>query len=201
MDVEKWRTTRLREKPTTKINTINSHVTMLRALLSKAVAWGILKTHPLEGLKNIKADKAGRVRYLTPAEEKRLRAALTARDERRAAKRAKANEWRRARGYKEWPADATDHLTPIVLLALNTGLRKGEIFGLRWADVDLTRAQLTVRGDGAKSGQTRYVPLNVEAGRVLKDMAGDRRNGERTYSMAARTASPSTISRKRGRHS
>ena len=92
----------------------------------------------------------------------RLRTALEARDTRRNAKREAANRWRRERGYAEWPAEKPDHLTPIVLLALNTGLRRGEIFNLRWTDVDLVGAQLTVRGEGAKSGQTRHVPLNAK---------------------------------------
>ena len=107
------------------------------------------------------------MRYLSPDEEKRLRAALEARDAGRNKKREAANRWRRERGYAEWPADNPDHLTPIVLLALNTGLRKGEIFDLQWSDVDLAGALLTVRGEGAKSGQTRHVPLNTEAVDVL----------------------------------
>ena len=110
------------------------------------------------------------MRYLSPAEEKRLRAALIARDTTRRAERATANDWRRERGYALWPEHGTytDHLTPIVLLALNTGLRRGELFNLRWADVDLTRAIVTVQGGGAKSGQTRHVPLNSEAEAVLE---------------------------------
>ena len=162
--VEKWRTARLkRETKRPKPATVNSHVTMLKAALAKAVAWKALPAHPLEDVKPIKADHTGRVRYLTPAEEQRLRKALIARDASRAARREQANRWRRERGYAEWPAEAPDHLTPIVLLALNTGLRKGEIFGLHWRDVELGSAQVTVRGAGARSGQTRYVPLNTEA--------------------------------------
>ena len=34
---------------------------------------------------------------------------------------------------------------PIWLLALTTGLRKGELLGLRWQDVDLDRGVLRVR--------------------------------------------------------
>jgi integrase len=122
----------------------------------------------LTDVKPITADRTGRVRFLTPEEETRLRKALAKRDARRRARRVRSNRWRRARGYEPWPPDAPDHLTPIVSLALNTGLRKGEIFNLRWADADLRRAQLTVRGTGAKSGQTRHVPLNREAVAVLR---------------------------------
>lgn len=147
---------------------MNSHITMLKAALAKAVAWKVIPPHPLEDVKPIKADNTGRVRYLTPAEEQRLRKALTARDASRAARREQANRWRLERGYAEWPADASDHLTSIVLVALNTGQRKGEIFGLHWRDIDLAGAQLTVRGEGAKSGQTRYVPLNTEVLEVLR---------------------------------
>ena len=62
----------------------------------------------------------------------------------------------------------TDYVTPLVLLAMNTGLRRGELLQLRWRDLDLQRRILTVRGERAKTRQTRHVPLNSVATRVLK---------------------------------
>ena len=62
-----------------------------------------------------------------------------------------------------------DHFKPIILLLLNTGLRRGELLNLQWADVSLDRnPQVTVRGEGAKSGQTRHVPLNSTAADTLR---------------------------------
>ena len=51
----------------------------------------------------------------------------------------------------------------MVLVSMNTGLRRGELLGLTWENVDLGRRTVTVEGYGAKSGQTRHVPLNAEA--------------------------------------
>lgn len=118
----------------------------------------------------MKEDTTGVVRFLTADEEARLCAALTDRDSERRSARAQANEWRRERSYPLLPVlgKYTDHLTPIVLLAMNTGLRRGELFQLMWRDVDMDRAMLAVRGEGAKSGRTRHVPLNTEAVEVLR---------------------------------
>lgn len=136
--VEKWRTERLRAG--TKPTTLNRDVTALKAALSKAVEWGHLKEHPLASIKPLKTDSAAKVRFLTDEEERRLRSAL----------------------------DSRPLLRVLVLLALNTGLRRGELFNLRWEDVDLARGFVTVAGTGAKSGRTRHVPLNAEARRVLE---------------------------------
>lgn len=38
-----------------------------------------------------------------------------------------------------------DRLYPVWVMALSTGLRRGELAGLRWSDIDLERGALTVR--------------------------------------------------------
>lgn len=172
--VDRVRTARVRAGTTRA--TVNRDTGALKAALNKAVTWGVLKVSPLAGVKPYRVDSKAVVRYLSDDEEARLRAALAARDDARRGDRESANAWRRARGYEELPAlgEYTDHLTPIVLLALNTGLRRGELFRLNWRDVSIPGALVTVRGEGAKSGETRHVPLNTEAIAVLRTWAASR---------------------------
>jgi integrase len=64
---------------------------------------------------------------------------------------------------------------PVFVLALNTGLRRGEIAGLCWDRVDLVRNVLEITRirdrhgfrDGTKSSKKRMVPLNPQARLVL----------------------------------
>jgi integrase len=114
-------------------------------------------------------DENAVIRYLSREEEQRLRNALADRDHARRAARESANAWRGERGYEPWPeyGTYTDYVTPLVLVAVNTGLRRGELLQLEWRDVDLIRKSVTVRGEGAKTGQTRHVPLNTEVVEVF----------------------------------
>lgn len=59
-------------------------------------------------------------------------------------------------------------MRPVVLVALNTGLRRGEILQLEWKDVDLDAKWITISGAIAKNGQTRRIPLNAEAAAILQ---------------------------------
>jgi integrase len=167
--IEQWRSAR--RKAGLKDSTINRDLDSLRAVLTKAVQWKVLDEHPMRDVKRARLDVIGRLRYLSPNEETRLRAALTAREASRREGRQRFNDWRTERGYKPLPDFGiyADHVAPVVLLALNTGLRRGELFGLSWRDVDLTGARLTVAGASAKSGLTRHVPLNSQAVTVLRD--------------------------------
>ena len=167
--VEGWRKRQLedRRQPVT----INRNLQRLQGVLSKAVEWNVLQTHPFTGLKPLKTDRAGRVRYLSTDEEARLREALLQREESLRQARIRFNDWLTARGRTTLPLRTevyADHLQPLVLIALNTGLRRGELFQLRWKDVDLDAKWLRVDGATAKNGQTRRVPLNTEALTVLE---------------------------------
>jgi integrase len=167
-EIERWRASRRKDK--VRPATINRDLDSLRAALNWAVSVGLLGSNPAAKIKRVKADHTAPVRYLTDAEETRLRAALVARDDRRKADRASANRWRRERGYDELPpyGHFTDYLHPFTILALNSGARRGELFNLKWADVDLdARHVMTLRGGGTKNGQTREIPLNAEAVKVL----------------------------------
>lgn len=57
------------------------------------------------------------------------------------------------------------YLYDIILLALNTGLRRGEIFGLKWNDIDLERR--IIRITDTKNSEEKRVPIGDEAIRIL----------------------------------
>jgi site-specific recombinase XerD len=144
----------------------------LQSVMRLALERRYLRESPFRGWRKPKPEDNGVTRYLSAEEEARLRATLTEREERARAERENANAWRAARGYEllaPIPAEAySDHLTPMVLVSLNTGLRFGELTALQWSAIDLRAKVLTVAGRTAKGAKTRHVPLNAEALEVLK---------------------------------
>lgn len=86
----------------------------------------------------------GRERVLTPYEQARLIDALEPRGRR------------------------SPYMKPLVILALETAMRRGELLGLRWRDVDLRKriAHLAV----TKNGNARSVPLSTKAVDTLQGM-------------------------------
>jgi integrase len=53
-------------------------------------------------------------------------------------------------------------------MALHTGMRRGEIFNLKWEDVDFRTRLLRVRN--SKSGEPRQIPLDETLVDTLKDL-------------------------------
>lgn len=149
--------------------TVNRDVAALSGVLTHWVESTHGAVHPLARMEALAVADDETIRYLTPQEGQRLRKALAERDSAAIDARNRANEWRIERGRELMPELEVycDHITPMVLLSLNTGLRQGELFALTWECVDLQRKTITVLASHSKGNSTRVVPLNPEALGIL----------------------------------
>ena len=82
-------------------------------------------------------------------------------------------------------ACCSSYLRPIVILALNTGMRKGEILGLKWRDIDFKRGIIYLLN--TKNGEKREVPLNDFAKRTLIQV---RRHPDSPYVFCKKDGNP-----------
>jgi integrase len=155
-----------------KASTVNRKMGSISGVFSRAVEWEYINTHPLAKLKQLKVDSKGVIRYLAAAETKRLRDALNARQDEMRAERESANTWRTERHREPLPSllqlPFTDHLKPMVLVSLNTGMRRGELFDLKWSAVNFDTKTITVAGATTKTSDTRHIPMNKETIGVLE---------------------------------
>lgn len=131
-------------------STVNHEVWMLKKLINRAVESGYLRVAPFViKKKDLIPCPKGRVSYLELAEASALLVA--------------------ARASRRSPL-----LYPIVLTALETGMRRGEILGLKWADVDLKLRKIYLgkcADTGAsqvKDGDRRFVPISDKLARTLQ---------------------------------
>ena len=62
---------------------------------------------------------------------------------------------------------ATPHIQAVLVAAVDTGMRQGEMLALRFNDVDLERGLITLRGETTKSRKTRVVPISTERLRAV----------------------------------
>ncbi len=56
--------------------------------------------------------------------------------------------------------ESIGYLRPIIFTALNTGMRRGEILGLKWSDIDLNTNMIIVNQTNSKSKKERKIPIN-----------------------------------------
>ncbi len=171
-EITAWQLEKWKRAYTGKASACNRELTALRGVFTRAVNAGLIDKSPMPDVKKLKEDKNKKIRFLTEAEEQQLLAATETRQEEQRAERLrfiKHCETRTREAPEPITGKFTDHIMPMVLVALNTGLRRGELFNLKVKDVDLSskRPSLTVVGEGAKSGQTRQIPLNDTAFNTL----------------------------------
>jgi integrase len=90
--------------------------------------------------------------------------ALDEREEEMRDARDNHNEWKEERKKPPSPrlkeTAFVDHLKPLILLSLSTGVRRTALLSLEWGDVNLTERTLLVRAATSKNERQYYVPLN-----------------------------------------
>jgi integrase len=128
MMVEQFQTEELQKEK--KPATINRFLATLKHMFTKAVEWDMLEEASLKRIRKVKLlpENNRRLRYLSKDECQNL---INASDK---------------------------HLKPIVITALNTGMRRGEILGLKWDQVDLKHGFILL--DVTKNGDRREIPIN-----------------------------------------
>lgn len=188
-DIQKWVTERrkLGRSPAT----ISYAVNRLKAAFNRAVEWEWIESHNLNKVKLVREENT-RVRYLSEMEERTLMRALRNRDEQIRAQRRSGNRHRQERNQHLYPTfdnvRFVDYLEPLVITAINTGLRRGELLALKWCDIDFEQQYLSVRAQNAKAKKSRNVPLNDTVLEVLESW--QLQNKKREYVFASRSDVP-----------
>jgi integrase len=151
-EIERFKAKRLNTK--TKIGkertvaAVNRELEILRAMLKYARNEGWIDYTPFERASTpviSKADETKRDRVLSREEEARLLLAC---------------------------ADDTPrpHLRPLIIAAVDTGMRKGELLTLTWGDVDLPARVIRLRALNTKTAKAREVPISsrlaIELGKL-----------------------------------
>lgn len=125
--------------------TVNRELAFLAACIgwcNRELGWNL--PNPIRGRKLKEAE--GRTRWLSMEEAGKLLDA------------ARSNE-------------RAPYLADFLTLALNTGMRRGEMLGLEWRRVDLQRRVISLEAEHTKTGKFRSVPLNDTARAALINRA------------------------------
>jgi integrase len=123
-------------KPRTDAS-VNRDMAIIGHMLSKAVEWGMLEISPFKkGKRLMFKENNHRLRFLSDAEVEALIKACS------------------------------PHLRPIVEVAFLSGMRRGELLGLKWEEIRNGFIYLTE----TKSGKARQIPINDRLAEVLKEV-------------------------------
>ncbi len=127
------------------IASVNRELEVMRAVMRFAARSGWIVKSPFETGDTLisKADEVQRERVLSREEETRLLAACSG---------------RRA------------HLRPLLIAALDTAMRRGELIQLKWSDVDFESRTIAVRAMTTKTARSRTVPISSRLLEELKTL-------------------------------
>ncbi len=130
---------------------INRSIGTMKRTFTKAVDWHMVEEDVLKQIRKVKMFKeVGRLRYLSAHEAQNL---ISVCDE---------------------------NLKPIVITALHTGMRKGEILKLKWENVDLQHGYIAI--PKTKNGERRDIPVDQTLREMFQKLprtfTGERDNRE-----------------------
>ena len=128
-----------------KCSTVNREVETLRAIYNRAIRLNYIESNPASAEKiSYYPEPPKTHRWIRPDEVKSLLNQCKGR---------------------------LSHLYGVIMVAVHTGMRKSEIFNLKWKHIDFTNRRITVKH--AKHHQNRYIPMNDDLIRVLKQLKKD----------------------------
>jgi|Deesub1362B_J571_1020462.scaffolds.fasta_scaffold02189_11 excisionase family DNA binding protein len=130
-----------------KKSTTNRDLALLKRMFNLAIEWGYCEKNPVKKVKLFPERENLKERILTEEEELRLL------------------------------ANSAEHLRPILITALNTGMRLGEILNLKWEDVNFKERIIVLRE--TKSKKQRIIPINEILSEELLRLK--LRNGKSSY--------------------
>ena len=136
-----------RRRSQRSIASVHRELTLLRRIFNVAVREGWMLRNPFHAgdpLISV-ADERQRERILTIDEERRL--------------------------LECCDADRRRHLLPIIICALDTGMRSGELFKLRWRDIDFEKKLITIQAFNTKTMRERRVAMTARILRAMMTMA------------------------------
>ncbi len=162
-----------------KISTVNRELSSMRKMMRFAFSSGwILKdiffnSKVIDGSAEIE-----RHRILTLSEEKRLLDACEGMRE--------ITYTRKIRGIEEEITATVNvdnpQLKAMIILAIDSGMRRGEIFKLRWNDIDFNNNIIRIVGTNTKTERERLAPLSDRAKAELESLKTITK-GERPFPM------------------
>ena len=125
-----------------KNSSINKVLNVLKHMFTKAVEWDMVEAETLKKIRKVKLlrDDSKRLRYLSKEEAQTL------------------------------VNTCNGNTKAIVITALNTGMRKGEILKLRWDNVDLKHGFILLEQGMTKNGQRREIPINDTVRGILQGL-------------------------------
>ena len=126
---------------------VNRELSCLRKIFNVAIDWGRAIDNPVRKVKLYSEKENFRERVLTEDEEPRLL------------------------------ETAESNLNLMIVVGLNAGLRRGEVFMLRWKNVDFDKREIRI--PESKSGRERHIPINSALFSLLN--AHKAQNGQSEY--------------------